>query len=318
MVDVKEQSSRLYDILLYGATGFTGKRVAQYLYSICQERLLIEGTSIKWAIAGRSQAKLGNVKRSLAGENRDFNSPALPEIFVADLENKSVLVTLFSTAKLVLNVTGPYRFHGAQIVEACLEAECDYMDVCGEPQFMEQCVLSYHETAKQKGVLILHACAFDSVPADLGALFTTRQFLPQLCSSIESFLEIDCPEGLKAHYTTFESAVHGVSDASSLRDIRRQIDAKFKPPAPNYIGPKLERNQSYYFDERVQKWAIPFMGADASVVKSSLRELGGSKERPTIPQYAAYALLYDYSYLVSAMWYGGIFTTLSSFAAGLI
>lgn len=83
-----------------------------------------------------------------------------------------------------------YRFLGKNIVEACVASKCDYMDICGEPQFMEQCFLDYHEQAVENDVLVLHACAFDSVPADLGYLYTTRLYEPTKCSSIESFLTI--------------------------------------------------------------------------------------------------------------------------------
>ena len=97
---------------------------------------------------------------------------------VVDIAQKEQLETLFGASSVVLNCTGPFRFLGDGVVLACIAAGAHYLDICGEPQFMESSFLNYHEAAKSKGVLILHACAFDSVPADLGAVFVSRQVRP--------------------------------------------------------------------------------------------------------------------------------------------
>ncbi|CAM9118001.1 unnamed protein product, partial [Ectocarpus sp. 8 AP-2014] len=86
-------------------------------------------------------------------------------------------------ARLCLNCTGPYRFLGEAVVSACVDSGTDYIDLCGEPEFMQRMTLKFHEAAEAKGVLIIHACAFDSVPADLGCLFAATQFVsPAVCS----------------------------------------------------------------------------------------------------------------------------------------
>jgi len=168
----------------------------------------------------------------------------------------------------------------------------------------------------EKGVLIIHACAFDSVPADFGVLYAMRQFPTNLCQSIESFLMLICPEGLGGHFTTYECAVHGIGDAEALKSIRRQIDAKY--PKPSQLGPKTARKGSYFFDERLNKYAIPFMGADASVVRSSQR--GASMlfqdDVQQWPQYAAYVTIENAYYLTLTALYGTIFSSLASYQWG--
>ena len=240
----------------------------------------------------------------------------LPDIVLADAADPIELTNLFSTTKLVLNCTGPFRFLGMDIVEACIKGNSNYMDITGEPQFMESSFLKFHDQAKAKGLLILHACAFDSVPADLGCLFASQQFPPQKCSSIESFLVLNSPDGLAGHYTTFECAVHGIGDGNSLKRIRNEINEKYKFPKSKYIGPKLERNTSYYYDERLQKYAIPFMGADASVVRSSQRSIQLIEGEQVFPQYSAYAVISDAYNLASTVIFGTMFTTLASFSLG--
>jgi len=337
MVEVISERARLFDVIIYAASGFTGREVTKYFYKHA-------GSDLKWAISGRSQSKLGALKAELLAMNNNVSSssssssgsnskgssssskaasapsplpPArLPDILVAEIDDKRTLVAMFSEARLVLNCVGPYRFFGKQVVEACLEAGSDYLDLCGEPQFMEQCFLDYHTQAVEKDVLIVHACAFDSVPADLGSIFTMRQFPPQRCCSVESFLQIRCPEGLKAHYTTFESAVHGVADAHTLKQVRKEVEKKFSPPPIIHAGPRLTRSTGYYYEKRINKYALPFMGADASVVGSSQRSLAMRTGQHVWPQYAAYVLLNSFYWVATASFYGGIFSTLAKFEMG--
>ena len=292
--------SKAFDIILFGATGFTGRFIAKYIHK--------QDTDIKWAIAGRSQSKLSLLMSELLNMQSQRN---LPDILIADATDSKSLADICGEAKIVLNCTGPFRFLGKEVVEACLKAKCTYMDICGEPQFMEQCFLDYHDKAIENNVLILHACAFDSVPADLGALFTMRQFDELKCTTIESFLTIDCPKGLKGHFTTYESAVHGMGDLKVLKEIRKEIKKKYKPPLISNIGPKLSRVTSYKFEERVNKYVIPFMGSDASVVRSSQRTLALRSGQIQWPQYTACVTLSDIYTVAATSFYGSVFSGLS-------
>ena len=292
--------SKAFDIILFGATGFTGQFVAKYIHK--------QNTSIKWAIAGRSQGKLSALMTELV----NFTHRNLPDVLIADANDPKSLADICGEAKIVLNCTGPFRFLGKEVVEACLQAKCTYMDICGEPQFMEKCFLDYHDKAVENNVLILHACAFDSVPADLGALFTMRQYDSMKCCSIESFLTVECPMGLKGHFTTYESAVHGMGDLSALKKIRKEIQIKHKPPVIILSGPKVPRLTSYKFENRVNKYVIPFMGSDASVVRSSQRALSMRNGQLQWPQYTAFITLSDIYTVAATSFYGSVFSALST------
>ncbi|CAN0385542.1 unnamed protein product, partial [Ectocarpus sp. 12 AP-2014] len=98
-------------------------------------------------------------------------------IAVVDNSDAAALREAVGRARLCLNCTGPYRFLGEAVVSACVDSGTDYIDLCGEPEFMQRMTLKFHEAAEAKGVLIMHACAFDSVPADLGCLFAAKQFV---------------------------------------------------------------------------------------------------------------------------------------------
>ena len=108
-------------------------------------------------------------------------------------------------ASVIMNATGPYRFYGEAVVTACIAATTDYVDLCGEPEFIDRCLLRHADAAKSAGVVIVHSCAFDSVPADIGCLFTAIQFAPPaLCDSVDmyhSFAVEGSPAGASAHAT---------------------------------------------------------------------------------------------------------------------
>ena len=157
-------------------------------------------------MAGRSQSKLEALCSELTSL---FPETPPPPILLADIAHAPASLACFQDSVLVLNCSGPFRFLGMPVVEACVAHGTHYMDISGEPQFMEQSFLALHEAAIAKNVLILHSCAFDSVPADLGFLFTRRQFPFECCSSIESILQISAPKGFVLHTTTYECAVHG-------------------------------------------------------------------------------------------------------------
>jgi hypothetical protein len=272
---------------------------------------------IKWAIAGRNHGKLAAIKSELM-EMKVTSSEeySFPDILIGDVTDIRGMKDMFSTCKLVLNCTGPYRFLGFDIVEACISAKADYMDISGEPVFMEQSFLKFHETAASQGILILHSCGFDSVPADLGCLFTMQQYPPQMCSSIESYMIIRCPAGLAAHYTAFESAIHDAGDVSLLKQLRKDIVERFQPPQLMEIGPKLKKRPAYYYDKRVKKYTLPFLGADVNVVKSSQRTLAMLEGQIFWPQYQAYVAISSVYNLAATSFYGSLCNSLAGSSLG--
>jgi short subunit dehydrogenase-like uncharacterized protein len=154
-----------YDIVLFGATGFTGELTAQALLSQMP-------AGAKWALAGRNQGKLTAVRERLA--EIDPAAAELP-LLSADAADPATLEALAASSRLVISTVGPYLLHGEALVAACARAGTDYVDLCGEPEFVDLMYLRYHELARESGARLVHSCAFDSLPYDLGALFTVSQ-----------------------------------------------------------------------------------------------------------------------------------------------
>ena len=206
---------RDFDVLIFGASGYTGERVARTL-----SKWSMPGgawATVRWAIAGRSQKKLDGMLGGLA-------SPPTG-VVIADTSDEASLRAMSARTHVLMNATGPYRFYGEAVVSACIATTTDYCDLCGEPEFIDRCQLKHSDAARTAGVLVVHACAFDSVPADLGTLFTAMQFPPPaLCAHADMYHVVSVegnPPGASGHATTFRAAVHGFGGAGETRAQRK-------------------------------------------------------------------------------------------------
>ncbi|MEQ9519100.1 MAG: saccharopine dehydrogenase NADP-binding domain-containing protein [Parvibaculum sp.] len=153
---------RKFDIIVYGATGFTGRLVAEYL-----SKQYADG-AVKWAMAGRSAKKLEEV-RNLIG------APKTTPLIAADASDPDALKAMVESTKVVLTTVGPYQLYGAPLVAACAAAGTDYVDLCGEVPFMRQMIDAHQQTAQKSGARIVFSCGFDSIPFDLGVYFLQEQ-----------------------------------------------------------------------------------------------------------------------------------------------
>ncbi|ACU73625.1 Saccharopine dehydrogenase (NAD(+), L-glutamate- forming) [Catenulispora acidiphila DSM 44928] len=170
MADTSQDASRTsYDVVLFGATGFTGSLVADYLAEHAPE-------AVRWALAGRSAAKLQAVRDRLAARRPELKD--LP-LVIADAGDPVSLRELAGQTRVVISTVGPYLHHGEALVAACAEAGCDYVDLTGEPEFVDTMYLKYHARAVETGARLVHCCGFDSIPTDLGVLYTMRELGPQ-------------------------------------------------------------------------------------------------------------------------------------------
>ena len=180
-------ADRPYDIVLFGATGFTGGLTAEYLAGAVPE-----GT--RWALAGRNRSKLEGVRSRLA-KREGFDEPELLE---ADVTDAPSLKRIAESARVVITTVGPYIHYGDPLVAACAEAGTDYVDLTGEPEFVDRCYVRHHARAEETGARIVHACGFDSIPHDLGVLYTVKH-LPARRAAEGGGLRARGGEALRRH-----------------------------------------------------------------------------------------------------------------------
>lgn len=158
-------ADRDFDIVVFGATGFTGELTAAYLAEHAP-------AGCRWALAGRSTTKLEAVRSRLAAVNPDCAD--LP-LLHADVSEPASLEAVAESTRVVITTVGPYLLYGEALVAACAEAGTDYVDLTGEPEFVDRMYLEHHDRAAETGARLVHACGFDSIPHDLGAYFTVQQ-----------------------------------------------------------------------------------------------------------------------------------------------
>lgn len=177
-----EPSKRKFDLIIFGATSFTGKWLVQEVL-----KTLENGDSFTWAIAGRSQSKLDALLEEVSKETgKDLGHVTT---ITADVLNPPSLTQMVKQGRVVLNLVGPYTQWGEPVVKACSEEGTHHLDLSGEPQFMGRMELKYNSTAEDSGAYIIGACGFDSIPADYGSSYLAQNFGGEV-NSIESFMEL--------------------------------------------------------------------------------------------------------------------------------
>ena len=153
-----------FDLVVHGATGFTGRLVVEYLL-----QRYPAGSGLRWAMGGRNADKLAAVRDELG-------APADTPLVVTDTTNPASLQALMNATRLVLTTVGPYQLYGNELVAACAASGVDYVDLCGEPAWMRQMIDAHEATAKASGARIVFSCGFDSIPFDLGVFLLQKEF----------------------------------------------------------------------------------------------------------------------------------------------
>lgn len=259
-------TTREFDIVLWGATGFTGSLVAEYLVA---HRL---GT-IKLALAGRDRGKLEQVRAELA--RRHAGAAELP-LLLGDSHDRASLDAIASRTKVVCSTVGPYAKYGEPLVAACAAAGTHYCDLTGEPQFVHEMIARHHAAAQASGARIVHCCGYDSVPSDLGVFMLHRAFM-------------DCGGQLQRAHTVVGKVKGGVSGgtiASALlvaeqarRDasVRKVVmDPYALYPQGEAAGPDEPDALGVHRDADLDQWTAPFVmaGINGKVVRRSNALLG--------------------------------------------
>ncbi|XP_069810815.1 saccharopine dehydrogenase-like oxidoreductase [Dendropsophus ebraccatus] len=302
-------SHRPYQIAIFGASGFTGQFVVEEVARVADGEEY-RGQGLRWAVAGRSREKLEEVL-SRAAER--LGKPQLKsiDILICDINDAPALADMCKKATVVLDCVGPYRFYGEPVVKACVENGAHFVDISGEPQFLESMYMKYDRQAADNGVYVVGSSGFDSIPADMGVLFT-RNSIQGTLTAVESFLSFKSgPEGVCIHDGTWQSAINGIKDQGALRSLRKKLGFK---PLP-VVGQKLKRRGAVFYSNEVQQYAIPFMGSDASVVKRTQRYLYENLQETPV-QYAAYAAVGGIASVIKLMFAGFLFLLFTKFSFG--
>ena len=249
-------ADRPHDVVLFGATGFTGELTARYLAAHAPS-----GTRV--AQAGRSREKLAALRDRLAD---DVPTAAQMPLLQADVGDASSVREIAEAARVVATTVGPYINHGDPLVAACAAAGTDYADLTGEPEFVDRTYLRHHATAVDSGARLVHACGFDSIPHDLGAQFTVEHLPEGVPLTVEGFVRA----GGSPSAGTYHSAVTAFSRARHYAKVsaeRRRVEPR--PEGRRVHGVRgIPRHESV-----VDAWVVPFPTIDPQIVLRSARAL---------------------------------------------
>jgi short subunit dehydrogenase-like uncharacterized protein len=246
-----------YDLVLFGATGFTGGLTGRYLAQ--------NGPGgLRWALAGRNREKLEQVRSALEVELA-VGVP-VPDLLVADAADSAALKGVAEAAKAVVTTVGPYALYGEPLVAACAAAGTDYLDLTGEPEFVDRMWLGYHEMARKNGARLVHCCGFDSIPHDLGAYLTVKQLPEGVPLTVNGYARI----GGQFSGGSYHSAVNGFARARQTVSATRQRRRREQRPAGRTIRLAPVRVRR---DDGLGGWVVPLPTIDGSIVRRSAAAL---------------------------------------------
>lgn len=254
-------SEREFDLIVFGATGFTGTLVAEYLLERYGHR-----NDLRWAIAGRSQEKLDALKVEL-GEDA-----ATLETIVVDSADGPALAAMARRTRVVITTVGPYALYGSALVAACVEAGTNYCDLAGEVQWIRKMIDRHHARAEETGARIVHCCGFDSIPMDMGVYFLQQEAQRRhgaFCASIALFVK--ATRG-SASGGTLASMINIVREAREDRNVARILANPYAlNPEGEREGPDGRDQQNAAYDEDAGCWTAPFVmaGVNTRVVRRS-------------------------------------------------
>jgi short subunit dehydrogenase-like uncharacterized protein len=245
-----------FDVVVFGATGFTGALVAEYLARHAPPGL-------RWALAGRNPDKLDEVRGRLAGHDPELEGL---ELLHADVGDPASLADVARRTRVVLTTVGPYLQYGEPLVAACTEAGTDYVDLTGESEFVDRMWLAHHETAVRSGARLVHACGFDSIPYDLGAYFTVTQMPSGHPITMRGVVRAGgTPSG-----GTFRTAVEGMARIRQSREAagaRRRKEKRPEGRSSRAVPGRPHR------DPLLGYWLLPLPTIDPVIVARTGRAL---------------------------------------------
>jgi short subunit dehydrogenase-like uncharacterized protein len=241
-------ANKTYDIVIFGATGFTGKLVVEYFLSE-----YAGNEKIKWAMAGRNLEKLAQVRDEL---NAPINTPLIE----ANGNDVDSIAKLVKQTAVVLTTVGPYQIYGENLVRACASSGTGYVDLCGEPTWMHDMIGKYQSQAEESGAKIIFSCGFDSIPFDLGVFHLQQKVIAETGSPLEY---------VKGRVRKMQGTFSGGTAASLKATMKAAFaDPKVMEVLKNPYSLALEseaveqpNGDKPYYDESLESWAAPFIMA---------------------------------------------------------
>ena len=252
------KNKRDFDLIIWGATGFTGNLVCDYISKNYNER------ELRWAIAGRNEKKILKLQQKLKIDDS--------RTIIADSSDKDSLVKMVKKSKVVCTTVGPYAKYGTNLVEACIEGETNYCDITGETQWIRRIIDRFHTKAKEKNIKIINSCGFDSIPSDMGVFYSQKIMLEKTgkYASTINMRVAGAKGGISGG--TYNSLSNVLEEALIDKEVRKTLTNPYGlNPIDKQFGPDKSDLRKVIFDTVSNSWIAPFVmaGINTKIVRRS-------------------------------------------------
>ncbi|HEX3239191.1 MAG TPA: saccharopine dehydrogenase NADP-binding domain-containing protein [Solirubrobacterales bacterium] len=249
-------AERTYDLVLFGATGFTGGLTADYLAANAP-------ATLRWALVGRNRSKLEAVAARLAAAKP---AAPVPGLVVADAADAAALAEVAASTKVVVTTVGPYVLYGGPLVAACAAAGTDYVDLTGEPEFVDRMWIDNHAEAERTGARLVHCCGFDSIPHDLGAYFTVKQLPEGVPLKVDGYVRSNAEFSGGTYHSAINAFARGRQTMAAAKERKR---AEQRPAGRAIHSAKFAVRR----DAELGGWVAPLPTIDGAIVRRSAAAL---------------------------------------------
>ena len=245
------------DLVIWGATGFTGKLVCEYITNSYNSK------DLNWTIAGRNEEKLLKLKNRLNIKN---------SILIGNSNDKSSLEKICGKTKVICSTVGPYALYGTNLIHACIKMKTNYCDISGETQWIRKIIDTFHEKAKKQKIKIVNSCGFDSIPSDMGVYFSQSNYYKE---NGEYANEINMRvAGTRGGFSggTYNSLTNVIHEASLNKSVRKILNNPYGlNPINEQSGPDKKDLKSVEYDNEAKSWIAPFVmaGINTKIVRRS-------------------------------------------------
>tara|TARA_Y100000991_G_scaffold214308_1_gene201749 strand:- start:1295 stop:2509 length:1215 start_codon:yes stop_codon:yes gene_type:complete len=245
------------DLVIWGATGFTGQLVCEYIARSYDSK------DLNWTIAGRNEEKLLKLKNRL-----NINNP----ILIGNSNDKSSLEKICGKTKVICSTVGPYAIHGTELIHACVKMKTNYCDISGETQWIRKIIDTYHEKAKSLKIKIVNSCGFDSIPSDMGVYFCQSNYYKENGEYAHAInMRV---AGMKGGFSggTYNSLTNVMHEASVNKFVRKTLNNPYGlNPISEQSGPDKKDLRSVTYDKEAKSWIAPFVmaGINTKIVRRS-------------------------------------------------
>ena len=245
---------REFDIIIWGASGFTGRLVAEYLFK------KYKSNDLKWAIAGRDESKLISIRE-------DFLDNSIP-ILIADSFDEKSLSNMAKRSSVICSTVGPYSKYGSLLVKSCVKSRTHYCDLAGEAQWIRKMIDLYHEEAINNEVKIVNSCGYDSIPSDLGIYFIHKNISKK---NLKVSMRVSGAKGGLSG-GTYASMQNIMEEATNNKEIRKSLSNPYGlNPSGEQNGPDKRDLTTVVYDKKIKSWIAPFImaGINTRIVRRS-------------------------------------------------